>query len=41
MRKRAQEKNGKICEEVQEQEEVEEEVDQTHCKNGHVNEMRK
>lgn len=38
MRKRAQEKNGKICEEVQEEEE---EAGQTHCHNGHVKDLRK
>lgn len=40
MRKRAQEKHGKICEEEHEQEE-EEEAEQTHCQNGHVQEVRK
>lgn len=40
MRKRAQEKNDKICEEVQEEDEMEE-AEQTHCKNGHMKELRK
>lgn len=42
MRKRAQEKNVKICEELQEEEpEVEEVAPTHHCQNGHAKEARK